>query len=288
MIYGLLAAVGWGLADYSGAIAGRRIGSVPAVVLGQVLSAAFMTALVVATSGDVGTVAPWLELVAANGIVTATAYATHYRALQLGPVAVVSPIGGTYALPAIVLAVVVLGERPSGLALVGAVVTVTGVVLTSTNLRALRAGLRGHAPGLWWAIVSALGFGVAAFLLGVAARELGWVVGLWASRSAQVLAYVPLVLVRRREFVALRGRPEVGAGIAVALAAGAADVLGVTTYSIGSELGFISIVVAASAVFPAIAVGLSIVFLRERLVPNQWLGVALVLSGLVLLGLGSQ
>lgn len=288
MIYGLLAAVGWGLADYSGAIAGRRIGSVPAVVLGQVLSAAFMTALVVATSGDVGTVAPWLELVAANGIVTATAYATHYRALQLGPVAVVSPIGGTYALPAIVLAVVVLGERPSGLALVGAVVTVTGVVLTSTNLRALRAGLRGHAPGLWWAIVSALGFGVAAFLLGVAARELGWVVGLWASRSAQVLAYVPLVLVRRREFVALRGRPEVGAGIAVALAAGAADVLGVTTYSIGSELGFISIVVAASAVFPAIAVGLSIVFLRERLVPNQWLGVALVLSGLVLLGLGSR
>jgi uncharacterized membrane protein len=288
VIYGLLAAVGWGLADYSGAIAGRRIGSVPAVVLGQVLSAAFMTALVVATSGDVGTVAPWLELVAANGIVTATAYATHYRALQLGPVAVVSPIGGTYALPAIVLAVVVLGERPSGLALVGAVVTVTGVVLTSTNLRALRAGLRGHAPGLWWAIVSALGFGVAAFLLGVAARELGWVVGLWASRSAQVLAYVPLVLVRRREFVALRGRPEVGAGIAVALAAGAADVLGVTTYSIGSELGFISIVVAASAVFPAIAVGLSIVFLRERLVPNQWLGVALVLSGLVLLGLGSR
>jgi uncharacterized membrane protein len=288
VIYGLLAAVGWGLADYSGAIAGRRIGSVPAVVLGQVLSAAFMTALVVATSGDVGTVAPWLELVAANGIVTATAYATHYRALQLGPVAVVSPIGGTYALPAIVLAVVVLGERPSGLALVGAVVTVTGVVLTSTNLRALRAGLRGHAPGLWWAIVSALGFGVAAFLLGVAARELGWVVGLWASRSAQVLAYVPLVLVRRREFVALRGRPEVGAGIAVALAAGAADVLGVTTYSIGSELGFISIVVAASAIFPAIAVGLSIVFLRERLVPNQWLGVALVLSGLVLLGLGSQ
>jgi uncharacterized membrane protein len=288
VIYGLLAAVGWGLADYSGAIAGRRIGSVPAVVLGQVLSAAFMTALVVATSGDVGTVAPWLELVAANGIVTATAYATHYRALQLGPVAVVSPIGGTYALPAIVLAVVVLGERPSGLALVGAVVTVTGVVLTSTNLRALRAGLRGHAPGLWWAIVSALGFGVAAFLLGVAARELGWVVGLWASRSAQVLAYVPLVLVRRREFVALRGRPEVGAGIAVALAAGAADVLGVTTYSIGSELGFISIVVAASAIFPAIAVGLSIVFLRERLVPNQWLGVALVLSGLVLLGLGSR
>jgi uncharacterized membrane protein len=113
-------------------------------------------------------------------------------------------------------------------------------------------------------------------------------VGLWASRSAQVLAYVPLVLVRRREFVALRGRPEVGAGIAVALAAGAADVLGVTTYSIGSELGFISIVVAASAIFPAIAVGLSIVFLRERLVPNQWLGVALVLSGLVLLGLGSR
>ncbi|MGZ8585842.1 MAG: EamA family transporter, partial [Actinomycetota bacterium] len=58
------------------------------------------------------------------------------------------------------------------------------------------------------------------------------------------------------------------------------------TYSAGAESGLLSVVLAASAVFPAITVALSIVFLHERLVPNQWAGAALVVAGLVLLGLG--
>ena len=43
---------------------------------------------------------------------------------------------------------------------------------------------------------------------------------------------------------------------------------------------------AASAVFPLIAVALSIVVLHERLVPNQVVGIALVVVGLLLLGVG--
>ena len=288
MIFGLAAAIGWGLADYAGAVAGRRIGSTPAVVFGQVLSAIFMTVLVLATGQDLGRVGTLLWLVAANGVVTATAYATHYYALQLGPVAVVSPIGATYAIPAIAMAIAFRGERPTVLALVGAAVTVVGVALVSTDLAKLRAGIRNHAPGTRWALVSALGFGVAAFLLGVAAKELGWVLGLWASRIAQLACYLPLVVIQRRAFVRLPGMSGLRFGVAIALAAGAADILGVTSFSAGSEAGFISIVVAASAVFPAIAVGLSIGFLRERLVANQWVGVALVLPGLMMLGFGSS
>jgi uncharacterized membrane protein len=72
----------------------------------------------------------------------------------------------------------------------------------------------------------------------------------------------------------------------VALLAGAADILGVVMYSIGAEHGFISIVLTASAVFPLIAVALSIAVFGERLVTNQAVGIALVVAGLLLLGLG--
>lgn len=288
MIFGLAAALGWGLADYAGAVAGRRIGSTPAVVFGQVLSAIFMTVLAIATGQDFARVPELFWLVAANGVVTAIAYATHYYALQLGPVAVVSPIGAAYAIPAIAMAIALQGERPTALALVGAGITVVGVALISTDLAKLRAGIRNHAPGARWAIVSALGFGVAAFLLGVAAKELGWVLGLWASRIAQLTCYLPLVAAQRGAFRRLPAIAGLRLGIVVALSAGAADILGVTSFSAGSEAGFISIVVAASAVFPAIAVGLSIAFLRERLVANQWVGVSLVLPGLMMIGLGSS
>jgi uncharacterized membrane protein len=57
-------------------------------------------------------------------------------------------------------------------------------------------------------------------------------------------------------------------------------------FSVGSERGLNSIVLAASAVFPLIAVTLSVIVFKERLVANQLAGVVLVVGGLLLLGLG--
>lgn len=287
MIFGLAAALGWGSADYAGAVAGRRIGALPTVVIGQLLSAAFMTVLVVATGQDIARAFTFIGLLALNGVFTAFAYTTHYKALELGPVAVVSPIGGAYAVVGIILAILINGEDPGGVALAGAAVTVSGVVLVSTDIPAFRAGVRGGAPGLWWSVVAAISFGVAAFLLGTAAQEMGWVLGLWGSRVAQISCYLPIVALRRGDFATLRSGAA-RTGVLVALAAGAADILGVTTYSAGAEAGFLSIVLAASAVFPMVAVFLSIAFLHERLAANQWLGLLLVVIGLVLLGYGAQ
>jgi uncharacterized membrane protein len=280
VIYGLLAALGWGTADFGAAVSGRKIGSFPTVIIAQVFSALAMTAILLGTGRGVHGVGTILALLAVNGVVTASAYAMHYRALELGPIVVVSPIGASYAVVGVGLAVLILGERPGWLALLGAIVTVTGVMLTSTDLPKLRAGTHGVPAGLPWAIGAAVCFGIAAFTLGWAAQRIGWVQGLWASRMAQILCFVPFLVTRRGEF-----RGLANAGVGIALLVGCADLLGVVTYSAGAESGFLSIVLAASAVFPMIAVALSIAFLHERPVANQYVGVGVVAVGLLLLGL---
>ena len=282
MIFGLAAALGWGLADFTGAVAGRRISSLPTVMVAQLLSAVAMTVFMVEGGHSMGVLTPFLAFVVMNGLASGGAYLSHYRALQLGPVAVVSPIGATYAVVGVTLAVVLLGERPGPAALVGGLITVVGVMLTSTDLVKLRAGTHTRPPGLPWAIVSAVLFGVGGFFLGYFAQEVGWVPGLWASRCAQVAMFAAISIVRRREF------DHVGWNVSLllALVSGAADLLGVVTYSIGASRGLLSIVLIASAVFPLIAVALSVVFLHERPVANQYVGIALVVTGLLVLGLG--
>jgi drug/metabolite transporter (DMT)-like permease len=282
VIYGLAAAVGWGFADFLGAVAGRRIGALGTVISGQVLSALAMTVILLASGESLAPLASSAGLLVINGSVSAVAYASHYKALELGPVAVVSPIGAGYAVVGVALAIVILGERPSGLALAGAAAAVVGVALVSTDLRKLREGIKHHVPGLWWSVASAIGFGVAGFLLGWISQRAGWIPGLWGSRVAQVVCYVPLVFVFRRQLSRIRP----GAGLWIALLAGATDLLGVVAYSIGAERGFVSIVLAASAVFPLIAVVLSIAVFEERLVANQVVGIGMVVGGLLLLGLG--
>jgi len=282
VIYGLSAALGWGLADFFGAFAGRRIGSLAAVMSGQVLSAVFMTGVLLVSEESLAPLGRDFWLVALNGAFAAFAYVTHYRALELGPVAVVSPIGAGYAVVGVGLSILVAGDRPSGVALTGAAIAIVGVALVSTDLKKLRAGITNPGPGLWGALAAAIGFGVAGFLLGWISQRAGWVVGLWGSRVSQVAFYLPLLIVFRRQLAALRP----GVGLWIALLAGAADIVGVVSFSIGSTRGLISIVLAASAVFPLIAIGLSIAVFKERIVANQVAGIVLVVGGLLLLGLG--
>jgi uncharacterized membrane protein len=280
VIYGLLAALGWGSADFGAAVAGRRIGSVATVAIAQAFTAVAMTVILVVSGRGVHGVTTIIGLLAVNGVVGAAGYSMHYRALELGPIVVVSPIGASYAIVGVGLAIAILGERPGIGSLVGATVTVFGVMLASTDLPKLRAGTHGRPPGLWWAIGAAVGFGAAAFTLGWAAQKVGWAEGLWGSRVAQLVFLAPLAWSRRGEF-----RELAPAGVGIALLVGVADLVGVIAYSIGVQGGYLSIVLAASAVFPMIAVALSVGVLGERPVPNQYAGVALVAVGLLLLGL---
>ena len=174
MIYGLAAALGWGLSDLWAAISGRRIGSGRTVVVAQVTAAIVVSLLVLVVRPDLSgipTVAPWLV---PNAFLGAAAFATLYRGLQLGPIAVVSPVLASYAVVPVLLSVVLLGETLGGVEVAGVVVTIAGAALTSTDPKALRAGTRSKPAGLSWAIASTLLFGVATYVMGWAAKEAGF------------------------------------------------------------------------------------------------------------------
>jgi uncharacterized membrane protein len=285
VIYGLLAAIGWGTTDFLAAVSGRRLGSLPALAVSQLVGIVLATALFLVNGNGVASLHGLVWFLVANGLIAMVAYSLHYRALELGPVAVVSPVGAGYAVVGFALAVLLLpNETPGPVAILGGIVTIGGVFLVSANLPALRAGLHERPPGLWWAVGSAVGFGVAGFILGVIAKDSNdWIATLFTTRIVLVLAYIPLLVARRRTFHKVAGATTVA--YVAAAAAGAFDLMGVASYSAGATRGYLSVVLAASAIFPAIAVALSVVFLKERLVLNQYLGIAVVIGGLLLLAL---
>jgi drug/metabolite transporter (DMT)-like permease len=70
----------------------------------------------------------------------------------------------------------------------------------------------------------------------------------------------------------------------LAVLVGLMELVGTISYARGAEVGLVSIVTAASATYPLIPVLGGVVLLHERLVPTQYLGIAMVIGGLVLLG----
>jgi drug/metabolite transporter (DMT)-like permease len=280
VIYGLGAALGWGLADLGAAVSGRRIGSVAATVLAQVTSLLAVGILVVALrpewTGDGGNVL----VLGVNGAIVGLAYLAHYRALELGPVAIVSPIVAAYAVPPVVLAVVLLDETLAGWVLAGAIVTLLGVVVASADLRAA-SGERFSGPGIPVGIASMLLFGLATFTLGRQAQEVGWLPAMALGRLFSVCTLLVVSVILRPRF-----REAATAGLAVAAVAGLADILGVAMYSFGAEVGLISVVTAASATFVLFPIVGGVALFGERPGLTQYVGIAMVVGGLLLLGLG--
>ena len=238
VIFGLVAAVGWGLADYLGALAGRRMGSIATVVVGQALSAAFMTVVFVVAGASIGR----LHGTAVAGGAQRRVHRGRVRARTTAPWNSgrwrwCRRSGPPYA---------VAGDRArdrscctnvhATVALVGAAVTLVGVMLVSTDLRALRAGIQGAScrPAVGHRVGAGLRRGgVPAGLRVDRARDGSWGCGARAWRRSS--CYVPLVIARPKEMrrVWTAGR----VALTLALAAGAADILGVTTYSFGAEHG---------------------------------------------------
>jgi len=284
VIFGLGAAFGWGLADLFAALSGRRIGSWATVTVAQVVSAVLVGGLLLLVGpdlGGLGSVAGWLV---PSAVVASVAYVALYRALELGPIAVVSPVLAAYAVIPVLLAVALLGETLGEPQLAGVVVTISGAILTSTDLRALRAGSHSMPPGLPWAIVSTVLFGAAAFVFAWAAQRAGWLPAMWLSRTTSAAALLLVV-------AAIRGRggrtlppglPALAIGLAVLV--GLVDLSGTMAYARGSEVGLVSIVTAISATYPIVPVFGGVALFGERPAPNQYIGVAMVVAGLVLLG----
>jgi drug/metabolite transporter (DMT)-like permease len=146
-----------------------------------------------------------------------------------------------------------------------------------------RAGTPFSPAAIPLALGSALAYGVSGFVLGYFTKQSGWVLSGAIAHTASVaalLAALPLA-------GGVRGfRERSGAPIlAWAAAAGLADAVGLLAFSRGSELGMVAVTAATSSTYPVIPLIAGVVLLGERLGRRQLTGIAVIIGGLVLLGL---
>lgn len=302
MIYGLIAALGWGASAVAATNAARRTGTYVAVLSSQGTGVAVLVLLAVFLHPPVGAIdaATALGLVGA-GLLGLAGYLTFYRALEYGAVGLVSAISASYGGITTLLAVVVLGERLSGLGAAGVVLAVVGVAMVSARTPsaaetppiAAAEPIVGIAPGpsstrglsragVPLALASALTYGVGAFLLGDYSARAGALGSALVAHGSSITALLlALPLLGRR-----KARRPSRSGMIWATAAGLTDVVGLLAFSRGGQSGQVALTAAVSSVFPAIPLVAGLVMFGERLGRRQLLGVTLIIAGLVMIGLG--
>jgi drug/metabolite transporter (DMT)-like permease len=176
-----------------------------------------------------------------------------------------------------VVAAMLLGERPGGLAVLGIAVGIGSIVLVSQQAEATsgtaQSGASGLPPGVGIALVSGVLIGF--FFLSLAQTAPS--AGMWpilAARITSVTLFAAAALVRGIPLAPARP------ALWLALAGGMVDMLAT------ARGGQLSLVVTLSSLYPASTVLLARVLLGERLNARQLGGVGCALAAIVLIVIG--
>ncbi|HEY7122649.1 MAG TPA: DMT family transporter [Ktedonobacterales bacterium] len=221
---GLLTALLWGTSDVIATMSARRWKTFKITVVSQ--SAGFLGLVVCGIVAFVfldlsltqTTVVLSLLIGVVTGIVAAFGYFYCYRALEAGPIALVSPLTSTSSVFTLLLSLFVLRQGLTVVQIGAVVLCILGVLLASTNPRAIRAVLKtsGYTffnQGVRWALLATLAFGVMDFGIGASAAISGWFLPVLWTRIFSICALTLISFWKRRQ--RLKRAQLAGAGAAL-------------------------------------------------------------------------
>jgi len=292
LMFGLGAALMWGLTDVNASLAGRRLGSLRVLALSQLVGVAILTTLAVLLGASLPRDPHIAAASIAVGLVGSAAYLSFFTALRIGPLSVVSPITAAYGGLTVVLAVVFTGESLTSAQAAGAALATAGVVLAGLVFDHGWRNPRIVGRGVAFAIVALVMFALMTVGSAGPIRAAGWLPVILLSRITQISIAAALLAIGRglrpRWMAPLFSAPEpvVRRAYGIAALAGLLDAIGLVSFSIGLSRAETWLVGLASSFGPAVAVVVAVALLGERLRPTQWIGLAGIAAGLVAVAVG--
>lgn len=272
VLLGLLAAFLIGSSDVLGA---RSAGRTTAL---QTTTAAFLggTVAVAVYSPFLGTPSGrdlWLG--ALSGVATFAALTTLWLGYARSSIGVAAPVAAVVSTIVPVGYEAARGSSPGAVGWAGVIVGVLSLILTSWSPR--RAdGFEEVRNGLVLGGLAGVAF-AAMFLIAIASSEEA---GTWPVVSQRFVAFAiavgVAVITGRRPFADV-------ASVRWSVLAGVFGASGVAAAVYGGQRGPVAPVVVASSMYPAVAVGLAFVLMRQRMQTRQILGLVAALVGVALI-----
>jgi drug/metabolite transporter (DMT)-like permease len=271
VLLGLLASLGWGIADFGGGLTSRR-GPVLGVLLwSQVASLAIGLPVALARTEPV--MQP-LDLVIciAGGALGSSGLALLYRGLSVGRMGVVAPVAAVVTAMLPVSFGFLTQGIPSVLAIGGILSAIVSVILVSRA----PATADGRSSGLWYGIGAGTVFGL--FTVAVSLLGDGLILSpIIVIRIASCLAIGAWIVSRRQPWrVERRLWPAL-------VVVGVIDMLATVAYLSAIGAGPLAIAAILASLYPVVTTILAAIVLRERVSPIHAIGIVAAAAAVVLI-----
>jgi len=298
ILLALAAAAGYGGSDYTAGLAARRASAIRVTLVSEGVSVAVAGVALALLGAE----APGLRAVAWGGV-AGLAGMSGALALYVGyrhaAFSVAGPLSAVGSAGFSVLAGLLLGERPTALALTGIVLALPAIVGVSAGARSAPASSGGPpedgapgdgAPGASrrrteLGVIYGLVAGACFALLFIGLDEAGSGSGLWPVFSGQVLAAVGVICVAA---VTRDLRPPEARGGWLAALTGLTGAPATILYFIATHHGLLAVTAVITSLYPAVTILLARVLLGERLTAFRLGGLVLAAASVSLIAVGGS
>jgi drug/metabolite transporter (DMT)-like permease len=298
VLLGLLTALSWGSSDFIARFAAHKIGALRTTFYMQLAGFLLLSFSLPWIGGwghlfDGSGWHPW-AWGAVAGLLNGIATLSLYRSFEVGKLAVVAPLSASY--PALTLALSLFtGEHLTVVRIAGSALIVAGVALVAGGERTSaetpnKKSSEEHsvAPipaatassGIRWALLAATGFGFLFWALGTRIiPAVGFGATVWMIRLTSSILTATVILFFRQPISLRRAGP-----VPVWLVGmGALDTGAFVMSNYGMQIEQVSVVTVLTSLYGAVTVALAAIFLRERISRWQWLGIAAIFAGIILI-----
>ncbi len=290
ILLGLTTALCWGSADLLARFATRKIGTFRTMLYMQLTGLVLLTAILHWLGGwgrlaDGSGWKPWAWGIGA-GVLNTLGTLALYRSFEIGKMSIVAPISASYPALTMLLSAIT-GERLTPVRFVGVGLILVGVVVVAKgekmpeDANPLDEKTRPAKKylGVAWALMSGVGFGVMFWILGIRVVPLlGSAPAVWVIRLTSVVMTAAVILLLRRPMAL----PGVGANRWI-LGIGILDTSAYIFNNYGILREQVSVVSVLASLYGAVTVALAATILGEKVSRMQWLGIAAIFAGIVLI-----
>ena len=272
----LAACFGWGVADFLGGLKSRQL-SVFSVLLVSSFFGLSAVLVIVTFRGVPPPDDPALLFAVVGGLAGVAAMFFLYRGLSIGSMAIVAPISASGVILPVIVSLAA-GDSPTLMQKMGMAAAIMGAVLASREKNNDGNGSR-LATGVGLAIGSAFAAGIFFVVMDMASEADPY----WAAFLMRFSYFAFLII------IFLLRRPAVRTGkmhMPALVVLGICDALAGFAYALATTHGMLGLVAVVGALYPAITVVLSMLILRERPQPVQFIGVVLAVGGVTFISAG--
>lgn len=290
VIFGALAGLSYGAADFAGGVASKKTNATVITVAMQVVSLLALFGILAVFPAEQRLLSDllWAGL---GGIGIAIGLTTFYQALAIGPMSTAAALTGLVGSLVPLGASLALGERPGPITMTGILLAIPAVIMVSAGAAEGVGTGRAAAPRervrlsaetgrtRRLSVIAGLGFGT--FLVALSrTSENGGLFPLLGARGASIAALC-IVLTATRTWEPV----DRSAWWAVVIA-GVLDCAANAFYLTAVQFGQLSWVAALTSLYPVSTVLLAWLILKEHITKLQLLGLALAASALGLVAFG--